>query len=211
MPLKRDLISRVYPIISFENSTENFTEKGYQDYFKEILSTEVSIVQIRAKNVELDMLKDLIIKCMELKNKLNPRVKLIVNDYVELAKLADGVHLGQDDENAANTREILGESKIIGLSTHNLEQIKTAPQEILNYLAIGPVFESRTKSGHEAVLGLDILSEAKKLCSIPLVAIGGIDTENVAEVYAAGIKSVAVISDIYLAKDRKAQIQKYFS
>ena len=55
-----------------------------------------------------------------------------------------------------------------------------------------------------------MLSEAKKLCSIPLVAIGGIDTKNVADVYAAGIKSVAVISDIYLAKDRKAQIQKYF-
>ena len=147
---------------------------------------------------------------METKNKLNPRVKLIVNDYVELAKLADGVHLGQDDISVLEARKILGENKVIGLSTHNLEQIKNAPQKILNYLALGPVFESRTKSGHEKVLGLDILSKASKLASIPLVAIGGINTKNVADVYATGIKSVAVISDIFEAEDTKSQIQKYF-
>ena len=138
-----------------------------------------------------------------------------MNDYVELAKFADGVHLGQEDMPVLKARKILGDSKIIGLSTHNLEQIKEASQESLSYgrldyLAIGPVFESRTKSGHEKVLGLDTLSKASKLASIPLVAIGGINTENVADVYATGIKSVAVISDISLAKDTKSQIQKYF-
>ena len=201
------MLSKLYPIISFKDSVENFSKQ----YFKEILSTKVSIVQIRAKDIELANLKKLIIECVQIKNKLNANVKLIVNDYVELAKLADGVHLGQDDVRTAKAREALGDKKIIGLSTHNLEQIKKAPQEILDYLAIGPVFESRTKSGHEELVGLKILSEAKKLCSIPLVTIGGIDTTNVKDVLATGVDSVAVISDIFLAKDRKAQIQKYFS
>ena len=201
------MLSKLYPIISFKDSVENFSKQ----YFKEILSTKVSIVQIRAKDIELANLKKLIIECVQIKNKLNANVKLIVNDYVELAKLADGVHLGQDDVRTAKAREALGDKKIIGLSTHNLEQIKKAPQEILDYLAIGPVFESRTKSGHEELVGLKILNEAKKLCSIPLVTIGGIDTTNVKDVLATGVDSVAVISDIFLAKDRKAQIQKYFS
>ncbi len=201
------MLSKLYPIISFKDSVENFSKQ----YLKEILSTKVSIVQIRAKDIELANLKKLIIECMQIKNKLNSNVKLIVNDYVELAKFADGVHLGQDDLDTEKAREVLGDKKIIGLSTHNLEQIKKAPQEILDYLAIGPVFESRTKSGHEELVSLKTLSEAKKLCSVTLVAIGGIDTTNAKDVFATGADSVAVISDIFLAEDRKAQIQKYFS
>lgn len=205
----KDCLSRVYPLVNLLGHSSGAKEAFLDKYFKEILSSDVNIVQIRAKDLELSSLKKQIIKYMQIKNKLNPRVKLIVNDYVELAQIADGVHLGQDDGSVYDARKKLGVDKIIGLSTHNLEQIKNAPQEVLSYLAIGPVFESRTKAGHEKIVGLGSLSEMVEKCSIPLVAIGGINSVNAKQVYATGINTVAVISDIFDAKDTVAQIGKY--
>jgi len=209
----QDFLSRIYPLVSLLVDEQYHEERVggsfLEEYFEKILSSDVKIVQIRAKNLELSFVKEQIIKYMKIKNKLNPGVKLIVNDYVELAEIADGVHLGQDDCPVHDARKKLGKDKIIGLSTHNLEQIKNAPQEVLNYLAIGPVFKSKTKSGHEKIVGIEPLREMKKRCSIPLVAIGGIDSINAKQVYATGIDSVAVISDILDAKDPKTQIAKY--
>lgn len=125
--------------------------------------------------------------------------RLIVNDRVDIALAAgaDGVHLGQDDLPPEEARGLLGPNAIIGISTHNIEQALDAAKKPVNYIAVGPIFPSQTKSDIEEPIGFDGIRELKKLTgSIPLVAIGGINADSVASVIKAGASSAAVISAI---------------
>lgn len=125
-------------------------------------------------------------------------VRIIVNDRVDiaLAVKADGVHLGQDDMPPEKARSILGPAAIIGFSTHSVEQAVAALDLPIDYIAIGPIFETRTKDAGE-VVGLDGLSKVREqIGDFPLVAIGGITMENIEAVLAAGADSAAVISAI---------------
>lgn len=124
-------------------------------------------------------------------------VRLIINDRVDLAHAlaADGVHLGQNDLPPAQARELLGEHAIIGFSTHNVEQAKEATHLPVDYIAIGPIFETTSKDNPDPVIGLDGLRRIRQIVGeIPLVAIGGIGRENIREVLEAGADAVAVIS-----------------
>jgi thiamine-phosphate pyrophosphorylase len=124
-------------------------------------------------------------------------VRVIINDRVDiaLALSADGVHLGQDDLPPEAARALLGERAIIGFSTHSLEQAKKAAHLPVDYLAIGPIFETSSKENPDPVVGLDGLRRVRQaIGEIPLVAIGGIRLENVRETLKAGADSVAVIS-----------------
>jgi len=121
-------------------------------------------------------------------------VTLIINDRVDIALTieADGVHLGQDDLPADKAREILGDSAIIGLSTHNLEQAIAASKQPVDYIAIGPVFPTTSKADPDEVIGLDLLRRVRDaLPAARLVAIGGINDENITDVLAAGADSAA--------------------
>lgn len=124
-------------------------------------------------------------------------VTLIINDRVDvaLAVKAHGVHLGQDDMPPGAARKLLGDDAIIGYSTHNIEQATTALTLPIDYLAIGPIFATSTKSDTSPVLGLEGLRAVRKaIGAIPLVAIGGISAANAREVIEAGADSVALIS-----------------
>ena len=124
-------------------------------------------------------------------------VRLIINDRVDiaLALRADGVHLGQDDLPPEAARELLGEEAIIGFSTHSIEQARKAARLPVDYLAIGPIFETSSKENPDPVVGLDGLRRVREITGeIPLVAIGGIRLENIGEVLKAGADAVAVIS-----------------
>ena len=129
---------------------------------------------------------------------------IIVNDRVDLAAMsaAAGVHVGQEDVPPAAARQLLGEDAIVGFSTHTTPQIEAAVREPISYLAIGPVFGTRTKAtGYDAV-GLDRVAEAVRFSrDLPVVAIGGITLETAPSVVSAGASGVAVISD--LLADRK--------
>ncbi|HYK22983.1 MAG TPA: thiamine phosphate synthase, partial [Pyrinomonadaceae bacterium] len=125
------------------------------------------------------------------------RVQLIVNDRVDLALAvgAHGVHLGQDDVPPEAARRLLGPEAIIGYSTHNVAQALAAATEPIDYLAIGPIFKTATKSDISPVLGLDGLRAVRTaLGNVPLVAIGGITQANARDAIEAGADSVAVIS-----------------
>ncbi|HEX4945880.1 MAG TPA: thiamine phosphate synthase [Blastocatellia bacterium] len=128
---------------------------------------------------------------------------LIINDRVDVAMAADadGVHLGQDDLTVAEARALLGPDKIIGISTHSLAQAEAALATSANYLAVGPIFSTTTKTNPDPVVGLELLRQVRALTSLPLVAIGGITLENVRDVIAAGADSVAVISALYPLPD----------
>lgn len=124
-------------------------------------------------------------------------VRLVINDRVDiaLALAADGVHLGQDDLPPAAARKLLGERAVIGFSTHNEEQAREAMRLPVDYLAIGPIFQTSSKENPDPVVGLEGLRRVRRIVGqIPLVAIGGIRPENAREVLEAGADSVAVIS-----------------
>lgn len=121
----------------------------------------------------------------------------IVNDDPYLAREvhADGVHVGQDDLPPAEAREILGPDAIIGLSTHNREQLEAAHSEPVDYISVGPIWETPTKEGRPGT-GLELIREAAKVARLPWFAIGGIDTENVGQVVEAGAERICVVRAI---------------
>ena len=122
---------------------------------------------------------------------------LLLNDRVHLCEAAeaDGVHIGQEDMAPAEARRMLGPSRLLGVSTHNLPQLRAAlGTGAPDYLAIGPVFTTSSKENPDPVVGIEGVKAARALTRLPLVAIGGITGENAREVIEAGADAVAVIS-----------------
>lgn len=139
-------------------------------------------------------------------------VQLIINDRVDIALAigAAGVHLGQDDLPPEAARRLLGSDAIIGYSTHNLAQALEASRLPIDYLAIGPIFETSTKPNASPVVGLEGVSSVRQaIGSMPLVAIGGITPANAAEVIAAGADSVALISALFSTPDIPATLRAF--
>jgi thiamine-phosphate pyrophosphorylase len=124
--------------------------------------------------------------------------RFLVNDRVDVARLANaaGVHLGQDDLPLVEARAILGETSIVGFSTHNMKQALLADEMPIDYLAVGPIYPTSTKQNPDPVVGLENLKRICSSVSKPVVAIGGITLDRAAEVLNAGAASVAVISDL---------------
>jgi len=129
-------------------------------------------------------------------------VTLIINDRVDLALAigADGVHLGQDDLPPDAARKLLGDKAIIGYSTHNVSQAIAAASLPVDYVAIGPIFETGTKANPDPVVGLEGLRAVRDaIGNLPLVAIGGITLAGAASVIEAGADSIALISALLSA------------
>ena len=138
----------------------------------------------------------------------------IVNDRLDLAMAlgADGLHLGQEDmpiESVKELSEKSGKELIIGLSTHSLEQAMDAEKRKPHYISFGPIFPSRTKPSLIPV-GTEKLKNVCKKVNIPIIAIGGINRDNVEEVMRAGVQGVAAVSAISEATDPKRAAQELF-
>ena len=129
-------------------------------------------------------------------------IPLIVNDRIEAARKsgADGVHLGQDDAGLREARSVLGETAIVGRSTHSPEQALRAQAEGFDYIGVGPVFATPTKPAYTPV-GLELVKFAAMNIKIPFVAIGGIDEKNVMQVKSAGAKTVAVVRAVMASEN----------
>jgi thiamine-phosphate pyrophosphorylase len=140
-------------------------------------------------------------------------MRLILNDRAALVPEVewDGVHVGQEDLPPRQARLLVRENALVGLSTHNEEQLIAANTEPVDYIAIGPVFATASKRDTFPVIGLDGVRRARALTEKPLVAIGGITLETGSSVYAAGADSLAVIAAIFAAPGRSpAQSAKDF-
>ena len=133
----------------------------------------------------------------------------IINDRPDIAMLsgADGVHIGQDDLPAREVRKLVGTGKILGVSTHNIEQAHQAVLDGADYIGVGPVFKSSTKP-RDFVAGLDYACQVAQEIKIPAVAIAGITAENVDDVLETGIRAVAVSSAVIGAQDVRAAAVK---
>jgi thiamine-phosphate pyrophosphorylase len=133
----------------------------------------------------------------------------VVNDDPDLARAcnADGVHVGQDDMPAEEVRGAIGPDAIVGLSTHSEQQIAAASEQPVDYVSVGPIWETPTKEGRLAV-GLELISHAAANAPHPFFAIGGIDPSNAARVVAAGARRLCVVRAIRDAEDPTAVAER---
>ena len=190
-------------------------------YVEEILAAGVTLIQYRNKQGSA---REILREARELRRLVGRRAPgvgapgfvteawqanhplLIMNDRADLALGADfdGVHVGQQDLSPAAARQIIGPNRLLGVSTHNSEQVGTANKSAADYLAIGPVFATGSKENPDPIVGLDGVHRARLLTRKPLVAIGGITCKLAPEVIAAGADSVAVISALVREPRRSA-------
>jgi thiamine-phosphate pyrophosphorylase len=138
-------------------------------------------------------------------------VSFFVNDRPDVAALAGatGVHVGQEDLDVEQARRVVGRDRLVGVSTHNLEQFKRAAASSADYIAVGPIYDTSTKANPDPVVGVDLLRRVRRLSDKPVVAIGGITLEHAAAVIEAGADSIAVISGILRASDPGQRARQY--
>ncbi|MBI4468293.1 MAG: thiamine phosphate synthase [Acidobacteria bacterium] len=139
--------------------------------------------------------------------------RIIVNDRVDiaLAAQADGVHLGQQDMDPAFARRLLGPERLIGYSTHGLDQALKADALPVDYVAVGPIFPTSTKGELVAGIGLEALRETCLRVKKPVVAIGGITLDRAVETIRAGAQSVAVVSDLLMRGDIRTRARAFLA
>lgn len=137
-------------------------------------------------------------------------VRLIVNDRIDVARAvdADGVHLGQSDLPLQAAREMLAPGKIVGISTHNVQEAVEAERMGADYIGLGPMKPTTTKLDTEPVVGPSGVQEVRRHVRLPIVAIGGIKAEDVAEIIRSGANSVAVVSAVIAADDVEAAAKR---
>jgi thiamine-phosphate pyrophosphorylase len=160
-----------------------------------------TIVQLRAKNLPTKEFLDLSLAIATKLSKV--KVPLIINDRLDvaLAGQASGVHLGQDDMPLAYARTLLGHGRMIGISVATVEEAHRAEHGGADYIGAGPVFATSTKDCLRPPIGLDGLRKIREAVKLPLLAIGGINVRNAAEVMKAGADGIAVVSAIMNAPD----------
>ena len=139
------------------------------------------------------------------------KVSVVVNDRADFAALAgaNGVHVGQEDLEVEKARQVVGTEKLVGVSTHNLEQFQRATASSADYIAVGPIFATGTKSKPDPVVGTEFIRKVRLLTDKPIVAIGGITLERAPEIIESGADSVAVISDILGASEPGKRARRY--
>lgn len=185
-------LPKIYPITDVQLSKLSHAEQ-----VEKLIEGGAGIIQLREKNASPKDFYESAKKALDLARHHN--VKIIINDRVDIALAlgAGGVHLGQDDLPPEYARKILGVKAIIGFSTHNIEQAISAVKLSINYLAIGPVFTTKTKENPDEIVGVEGVEKVREaIGNFPLVAIGGITSKNFRDVLSAGADSVAIISDL---------------
>jgi len=198
--------TRIYPL-----TDTRISGLSHENQVAELSSSGARVIQLREK--QLSGAEFFTEAAAAVRTARKRGVKIIVNDRVDiaLAVSADGVHLGQDDLPPAAARKILGPDAIIGVSTHDLEQVRLAVTMPVDYVALGPIFPTITKTSSDIPLGPDAIRKARQLLGdIPLVAIGGISESDSEELFAAGAAALAVISDCWTpqsdAKERRRRL-----
>ena len=177
--------------------------RSLAEVVREAIEGGATVVQYREKNKGYeDMLKEAREVCAVCREY---GVPFIMNDSVEIAIAvdADGVHLGLDDGDLKAARELLGEGKIIGASTHNVQEALSAQAQGADYLGCGAVFGSTTKTDISSIT-VDILAQVTSAVQIPVVAIGGINRDNISKLNGCSLAGAAVVSAIFAQKDIRA-------
>lgn len=174
---------------------------------KQAESCDVCAVQYRNKNAET---REMYIEALVLRETCCNTLFLI-NDRVDIALAvdADGVHLGQSDMPYRVARKMLGSEKIIGITVHNLQEAIEAQRFGADYLGVSPIFQTTTKFDAGKPAGIALIEEIRARVDIPLIAIGGINLANAAEVVRAGADGVCAISAVVTGEDVRREIKRF--
>ncbi len=200
-------LPKIYPI-----TDACLTKISHAEQVEKLIAGGATIIQLREKNHSAKDFYESAKIAAEIARRQN--VKIIINDRVDIALAlhADGVHLGQDDLPPEKARKILGEKAIIGFSTHNLNQAISAVRLPINYIAIGPVFATKTKENPDEIVGIETIKKVREAVGdFPLAAIGGITSENFRDVLNAGADSAAIISDLLHDAEKITERMKFFA
>lgn len=195
LKLKKDDVKKAMLLYAITDRTWLGNNSLYEQV-EAAIKGGATFIQLREKNLSYEKFLEEAKKIKEITDKYG--VPFVINDNVEIAKEidADGVHVGQSDTEAKRAREILGKDKIIGISAGNLKEAIDAEKNGADYIGIGAMFHTDTKSDATSVT----FEEAKEITgkvNIPVVAIGGINSENILSLKGTGVDGVAVISAIF--------------
>ncbi len=195
--------SRLYGILD----TGYVRAENMADVARQLLQGGVKILQLRAKKSSLE-------EIIAMAQQLLPLVRaagglFFINDYPQLVPIigADGAHIGQDDVSVAEARRLAGKRALIGLSTHSLDQVQKALTEQPDYIGFGPLFPTPTKPDYHSI-GLSDIRKAQESVPFPVFCIGGITSETLPQVLAAGAERVVIVSHLLTAEDRSEKVQK---
>ncbi len=192
---------KLYAILDLGYVSEEDAARAAQD----LLAGGADLLQLRAKGHDPATIRRVARTLIPLCRAAG--VPFILNDHPQLAAEleADGVHIGQDDGSLADARAIVGPGKIIGRSTHSLDQARAALAEGFDYIGFGPLFPTPTKLGRPGIGLENIAAMEREVGSrIPAFCIGGIKRSNLAQVLAAGARRVVIVSDLLTAEDVRA-------
>ena len=203
--IKKDFLHRIrlYVLISSCIATKSVKETA-----RLVIDGGADAIQLREKTISDSEFVSLAGEVRDITTK--GESLLIINDRVHVAREidADGVHLGQQDMSALEARGIIGDEKIIGVSTHSVIQARQAQKDGADYIAIGPIYPTKTKD-YEPSIGIEIIREISRTVDIPFIAIGAITLENLDEVLNAGASRIAVCSAIIGSKDIYSSTKQY--
>ncbi|MGA7223200.1 MAG: thiamine phosphate synthase [Candidatus Acidiferrales bacterium] len=193
------------------DATPNHPPESTLSFAEKLAAAGVELIQLRAKGLSSRRFHEL--SAALVSRFASHPVRVIVNDRPDIAAIAgaQGVHVGQEDLPVADARKICPPPQWVGVSTHNLEQLRAADLTLADYIAVGPVFPTVTKENPDPVVGLEFLRAARKITRKPLVAIGGITVQSARDVFRAGADSVAVISDLAAALDPVQRAREYLA
>jgi thiamine-phosphate pyrophosphorylase len=185
-------------------TAERFSEgRSNLEVVEEMIRGGITTIQYREKKHQKDV-GEMYVECQQIRDLTRKHgVTFIINDHVDLALLvdADGVHVGQEDLPVEAVRRLIGDDKIIGLSTHSPEQMERAVEVGADYIGVGPIFATQTKENVCDAVGLQYLDYVTENCTIPFVAIGGIKEHNISEIVSRGAKSICLVTEIVGSED----------
>ena len=201
--LKKDL--KLYLV----TDSEILKDRDFYKCIEDAIKSGVTMVQLREKNTDGKEFLEKAIKLRELTNKYN--VTFVINDRIDIAMLvdADGVHIGQSDIDAVSARKLLGDNKIIGVSARNLQEAKIAKENGADYLGIGAMFSTSTKSDAKLV-SFNTLEEIIKEVNLPFVLIGGITLDNVKKLKHFKPDGYALVSGNLGTDDISKRVEKWY-
>lgn len=195
-PLSRKCQWGLYAIIDAE-----MAGKPHADICRQLVAGGASVIQLRDKKATFEELMDIGRELRAITREAG--ALFIVNDNPYLAREldADGVHIGQEDFPPDIVREVMGEDKIVGLSTHSKQQAIAATTWPIDYIGVGPVYATSTKQTGNIPVGASLIRWVRQHIPLPTVAIGGITTETLPDALAAGATNVAMIGELMRAED----------
>ena len=196
-------LPRLYAILDRDCfATESDPAGAIVRFLRELLAGGVTLIQYRNKNGSaremLSHAREIQRVAIQTTASGQTPPKLIMNDRADLCLAAgfQGVHVGQEDLSPEGARLVVGVDRLVGVSTHNPDQVREADSWPVDYIAVGPVFATQTKANPDPVVGLEGVRHARQLTRKPLVAIGGITRANCRSVLEAGADTVAVVADL---------------